>query len=203
MNNDLRVEMEIVGVAAERHFFQGFDRIETVSGMEFGEVGAEEVVLYFGEDLVPQVFIQRHAAAQGIAGCGHAGAEHGVGFAGEQRLEQIGQTLRRVLPISVHQGYDVKTFLDGVVKADFLVAAIALVDRVEEDRQGKAAVFHFASLMEGLVLRGIVDDQDFGMVLGQRFRDALDYALDRAFRIVCHNKDQDSRGHRCTILTRI
>src|ERR1035441_6870144 len=56
-------------------------------------------------------------------------------------------------PIAVHQGYDIEAFFDGVVKADFLVSAIALVDRVEQDRQRKPAVSHGASLVKGLVLR--------------------------------------------------
>ena len=196
LDDDLGVEVEIVGVGGERHLFQGFDGIEAVSGMEFGEVGAEEAVLDSGEDLVAYIFIERHAAAPGLAGHGHAGAEDGVGFAGEQGLEQVGQSLRRILPVAVHEGDDVKAILDGVVKADFLVAAIALVDRVEEDRRGKAAVFRFASLTEGLVPGGIVDDQDLGMILGQRLGDALDDALDGALRIVRHDENQDFGGHR-------
>ena len=76
------------------------------------------------------------------------------------------------------------------------IAAIALVDRVEEDRQGKATVFGFAGLAEGLVLGGIVDDQDLGMIFGQRIGDALDYALDGALRVVRHNEDQDFGSHR-------
>src|ERR1035438_678590 len=57
LDDDLRVEMKIVGIPAEGQFFQGFDRVETVSGMEFGEVGMEQPVLYSGEDLVPHVFV--------------------------------------------------------------------------------------------------------------------------------------------------
>src|ERR1035438_9752242 len=41
LDDDLCIEMKIVGVPAEGQLLQSFDRVKTVSGVEFGEVGME------------------------------------------------------------------------------------------------------------------------------------------------------------------
>ena len=101
--------------------------------MKFGEIGVEQAVLDGGEDLVADVFVERHTAAQCIPALGHAGAEDGVGLACEERQKEIGQPLRGILPVAMDERNDVETLFDRVVKADLLVAAVALVDGVEKD----------------------------------------------------------------------
>ena len=98
----------------------------------------------------------------------HPRPEHRVGLAVAQRPHQIGQALRRVLPVAVHQRDEVEAVLDGEVVADLLVAAVALVDRVEEhvqrERQ-RACALRVAALLERAVLRRIVEHQHFDVVL--------------------------------------
>ena len=61
--------------------------------------------------------------------------KHRVGLAVAQRAEQVGQAFRRVLAVAVEQRDEIEAVLDRVVVADLLVAAVALVDRIEEDRE--------------------------------------------------------------------
>ena len=65
-----------------------------------------------------------------------------------QRAHQIRQAFRRVLPVAVQQRDEVEAVLDREVVADLLVAAVALVDRVEQhvqrERQ-RAVALHLAA----------------------------------------------------------
>ena len=52
LHDDLRVEMEVVGVFLEGNSRQRLGRIEAIAGVELGELGAEHPVLETGQDLV-------------------------------------------------------------------------------------------------------------------------------------------------------
>ena len=66
---------------------------------------------------LPDVLVQRHAALAGRALDHDAGAEDGVGFARQQRGQDLGQRLGCVLPVAVEHHDDVEPVLDGQVVA--------------------------------------------------------------------------------------
>ena len=124
--------------------------------MELAQRAAEDAVLEPGEDPVADELVEGHPAPQGRTRRQHARAEHGVGLALEERLDEVGQALRRVLPVAVDERHEVEAPLDRVVVADLLVAAVALVQRVEEhvqlQRQGAVAL-ELAAALERPILR--------------------------------------------------
>src|SRR5262249_55880301 len=107
---------------------------------------------------------------------------------------QFRQALWRVLSVSVNQRHEVESFTNGVIKTDLLITAIALVNGIAEHCQGKSestVSFNGVSPRESFVLRRVVDDQDFRVIiLTKAARYALKNALDRALCVVRHDKDQ-------------
>ena len=125
--------------------------------MELAERCAQhDPVLEPAQDAIADELVERHAAAQGAALLEHARSEHGIGFAVAQRPHEIGKAFRRVLAVAVHERDEVEAAFDGEVVADLLVAAVALVDRVEQhvqrERQ-RAFALHVAALLERAILR--------------------------------------------------
>ncbi len=156
LDDDLGVEMEIVGVALERNLFERVDRVEPVAGMELGEVRAEERVLEPGQHFVAEEFVKGHPALARPAPGHHAGTEHGVGFPGDQRGEQFGQALGGILAVAVDQRDEIETVFDGVAVAEFLVAAVTLVFGVAQDGDGEAAAVTVAGGVVDAGLEGVV-----------------------------------------------
>ena len=112
-----------------------------------------------------------------------------------QRADEIGQALGRVLPVAVDQRDEIEAALDGEVVADLLVAAVALVDRVEEDVQRKRQrpfALHHARLLEGAILRRVVEHQHFDVVLlAERVRHAGEDLADGLLRVVGDDEDEE------------
>ena len=75
--------------------------------------------------------------------------------------------LRGILAVAVQQHHRVKTVLDGVVIAELLVAAVALVDRAVEngDLAVRVAFAVVGHAVEGVVGGLIVNDQHFDGVV--------------------------------------
>src|SRR5689334_17906328 len=87
----------------------------------------------------------------------------------------------------------VEALVYSVVEADFLIAAVTLVDWIVQDGQGErrlSGTFDVIRLLEGGVAGGIVDDEDLGIVFGKRRRQPADHLLDGPRRIVSDDKDQ-------------
>ena len=74
------------------------DRVDAIAGMELAEAGSEQTVLERGQDLVADELVERHPAPQRAARFEHSRAEHHVGRAGDERSDELGQRLGRVLP---------------------------------------------------------------------------------------------------------
>ena len=64
------------------------------------------------EDPVADELVQRHAARARAARLEHPRAEDGIRFAVEQRLDEIGEALRRVLAVSVQERDEIEASLD-------------------------------------------------------------------------------------------
>src|SRR5207253_10065922 len=84
------------------------------------------------------------------------------------------------------------------MEADLLVAAVPLIDRVEEHMQLERQRLRAANLFpafEGLVGGGVVDDEDFDVVVVcEPVRYAGEDILDRALRVVRDDEDQQARS---------
>ena len=194
LDDDLRVEVEVVGIEVKGHGCQGPGAVQPVAAVELAQSGAEQQVLEAGEDLVAHELVQRHAAAQGPAPVEHARAEHRLRLAAGQHRDQLGQTLGRVLAVAVHQRHPVEAVFDGVVESDLLVAAVALVDRVEQHGQLEGhdppAVGQFAA-QEGVVPGGVVDDEHLHLVARRQIRgDPPEHVLDGPLGVVGDDEDE-------------
>ena len=84
----------------------------------------------------------------------HARPENGLGFARDQRREQIGQTFRRVLAVAVDERDEIETVLNGIAITELLIAAVALVLGVAQDRDLQPAVVLMAGNVVDAGLEG-------------------------------------------------
>jgi hypothetical protein len=97
----------------------------------------------------------------------------------------------------VDQGNEIEAIVDRVVETDLLIATVSLVGRVEEnrqrERQPRIAAKRFATI-ERPVGRAVVDDEHLDViVIEETWRDALERRLDRFFRVVRDDEDQQAR----------
>ena len=147
-----------------------------------------------GQQLVSRVFIKGHPLLEGAPRDHHARPENRISFPGKDRRRQLCQALRSVLPVAMEQSHGVETFFDGVMEANLLISAIALLGRVVEHGQRKtlALAARQSRFFEGLVLRRIVNDQDFAIVRGERGRYAGNHMLDGSRSIVGNDNDQQT-----------
>ena len=137
LHDDFRIEVKAVGIEVEGNPPQRVRAVEAITGMEFAQPRAEQPVLQKGQHAIAGEFVERHAALARAAAGQHARSHHRVGAAIQQRLQQGGQQFRRVLAVAMDQGDDVESMLQGVLVADLLIAAIALVAAVDENTQGE------------------------------------------------------------------
>jgi hypothetical protein len=84
------------------------------------------------------------------------------------------------------------------VKTNLLIAAVALIDGIEQDGDGERRGVYFASPLEGPVRGGIVNDQDVGIVLRQLWGYAPENALDGPFRVISYDKNEDLCALSCS-----
>jgi hypothetical protein len=194
LDDDLRVEMKIVAVAFERNAPERVGRVHPVAGVELGQVRPEKCVLEGRQNPVAEELIERHPAAKRPATLHHARAEHGVGLMVEQRLEKGRQLLGGVLAVSVQECDDVEPVIDRVAVAQLLVPAVALVLRSAEHRDAEIAGRPFVRQpgRERIVLREVVDDQDFDVPGAQARRNAVQHAGQRRLGVVRDDEDEDA-----------
>ena len=132
---------------------------------------AHQAVLGAGEEAVGRALPPRHAALARAAGVEEARAEHDVGAAGDDRLDELGDDPRLVLAVGVEHHDDVGVALERLEVARLLVAAVADVVRVPDDVQRQ-----LARELDGVVGRGVVDEDD---LVDPRLGDAVDGRLER------------------------
>ena len=195
LDDDLGVEVKDVRVEFEGNAAEGGGGVGLVAGVELGERGAEDEILVGGESFITDPLVERHAALAGVAGGQHARAEDDVGGAVGERRKEIGQHLGGVLSVAVEEGDVVEALFDGVVVAEFLVAAVALVHGVREDGEFVAVGAEAAEFVRegvGGVAGAVVDDEDLGFVAGQG-GDAAEHLHDRRLGVVGDDEDEGAR----------
>ena len=101
LNDDLRVEVEVVRVLLEGKMSERGHREGAIAGVELGQVHAEHRVFGPRQNAIADELIQGHAAFAGRALVHHARAEHGVRFPGDERREQVVHSLGGVLSVPV------------------------------------------------------------------------------------------------------
>ena len=155
----------------------------------------QQQILDAAEDAVAHELVERHAALDRAEPGHHPAAEDGVGASVAQRCDQIGQLLGRVLAVAVHHRDEVEPLADGEGVADLLVAAVALVVFVPQDRHGDLRMRATVGPPDlvGAIARGVVDDQDFAVVVAEnRPRDALEDRRQRVLGVVGDDEDEQS-----------
>jgi hypothetical protein len=102
LDDDLGVEVEVIGHRREVDLLQRAQRVRPVAGVELREVHVQRPVLEAGEDPVSGELVQGHAASEGRQRTAeHSRPEDRVGLASDDRLVQLIEDLRRVLAVSV------------------------------------------------------------------------------------------------------
>ena len=126
LHEQLGVEAEVERVAQERDREQQLAAVGAVARVQVGELGAAVTpVLDRGQDAVGDPLVERHARRPGRARLGHARAEHQVGLAAPDRLDQLRDQRRLVLAVGVQHHHDVRPALERLEVAGLLVAAVA------------------------------------------------------------------------------
>ena len=196
LQDDLGVEVEAVAVALEGQPSQRLDRVRPVARVPLGQPDAGHGVLDRGQDAVADELVQRHAATARRAGVEHAGAEHGVGLAGEQRGDHLGEQLGGVLAVAVQQHDDVEVRVDRGAVAPLLVAAVAKVLLVAGHLDGQIGIELLVADGDQvrLVLAVVVADDHAGDRRAEVVRDAVQHLGQRRRCVVRHDKDADSLG---------
>jgi len=102
------------------------------------------------------------------------------------------------LAIAMDQGDQIKAVSDGVLKFDFLISALALIDGIFQNREFERELSidpDFVGLFKRVVGRTVIDNQDFGVVDVQRFRNFRQHILNGFFVIKGDDEDQKFFGH--------
>jgi len=82
LDDDLGIEMKVVGIAIEWNTRKRRGRIDTIARVEFAELGSQEFVFDPGQDLVSDKLVKRHSALQRRTAGLHARPEYRVGVTG-------------------------------------------------------------------------------------------------------------------------
>ena len=155
LHQELRVEDEVVGVALERDRFQHFAAVDAEAAVEVAEVLAEGHVLERRQGAVGEVLPPRHAAGQGLVPRPDPAAQDHVADAQLDDADGVRDHPAVVLVVRVDHHDDVGPVLQGVAVAGLLVAAVAAVLRVLNDRQA-----HLAGDLDGAVRAAVVHQED-------------------------------------------
>ena len=123
--------------------------------MELAEVLAEEEVLERRQAAVADVLPPRHPALQRLGPAPHAVAEDHVADAQLDHADRVRDHPRVVLVVRVDHHHHVGPVFEAVLVARLLVAAVAGVLLVDDDRQA-----HVAGDLHGVVLAAVVHEQD-------------------------------------------
>src|SRR5579885_333349 len=164
LNDDLRVEMEIIGHVGEVDLLEGVKIIGPVSTMKLGEIQSESAVFKVGQDAVADVFISRHAALERAAVIlHHARSEDGVSRAGDDRMVHAVQDLRRILAVAVQQHDRVEALFYEIAVPGLLIAAIAKVSRMPQHLKFGVIAERLQADGEfiGRVLTGVIENNHF------------------------------------------
>ena len=161
--------------------------------MELGEVGAERRILESGEDAVPDVLVEWHATLACGSPDHDAGAEHRFGLTSDERRQDVGQRLRRILTVAVEHDDDVEAVLDRHLVAGLLVAAIAEIGRLPDERDRQIGDLLVTQSDEvGRVLTVIVADDHLFDVTPDLVGDAVEHLCERCRGVVRDNQDPDA-----------
>ena len=109
LDDDLRVEVEVVGVERERNALERRDRVDAIARVELAETASEQPVLERAQDLVADELVERHAARAraALARACASRTPHRPRRRASGR-SRVGQAFGRVLPVAVEQGDEVE-----------------------------------------------------------------------------------------------
>jgi hypothetical protein len=159
--------------------------------MELGEPGAQRRILDARQDPVAQPLVHRHAATPCGAGRHHPRAEDRVALAPLERSDDLRQALRRVLAVAVQEHHDVQPALNGRAIPGLLVATVAEVPQMPDDRRRRRVVGCSPAHgdVHGVVHAGVVEDQDLVDPGPEVDRDAVQRGGEGRLRVVRHDQD--------------
>src|SRR6266542_1658247 len=115
LDNDLRIEVEIIGHPGKVDVLQGVQIVSPVAAMKLRQVKAQNEILKAGQNAIAGVLIKRHPSLERSAVVlHHARAEYGVGLSPNDRIVHVGEDLRSVLSVPVQQDNNIEAFLEEV-----------------------------------------------------------------------------------------
>jgi len=146
------------------------------AAVEVAEVLAQRDIFERSQCPVADVLPPRHAALQRFSPGAHPAAEDHIADAQFDQPDRMRDDARVVLVVGVHHHHDVGTLLESVAVTGLLVAAVAFVLRVDDDRQA-----HLAGYLHGAILAAVVDQQD---LVNAAFREVGQCGGQRTLRVV-------------------
>ena len=195
--DDLGVEVEVVGVRGEVDVVQRVDSVGPVSRVPLAEGQPGEGVLHRREDAVADVLVRGHPARTRRALRHHSRAEDRISVSTEQRVDHRLNDLRRVLAVAVKEHDDVEAMGDRPFVAGLLVPAVAKVLRMAHDREGQLG----AALVGGrdgvrVVLTRVVADEDVVDSGDERLGQPIERLGEGRRGVVRDDEDTDPLGGR-------
>ena len=96
----------------------------------------------------------------------------------------------------MHKCHEVEAALDRKMEPDLLVAAVALINGIEQHMKRKRQCVRLAcclAALKGRILRRVVDDQDFDIIcVSQAMRYSFENTFDRFLRVVRDDENENA-----------
>jgi hypothetical protein len=182
LGEHLVVEDEIVGISVVVDVFEHFAGKGPVTGMVFGEFGADENVLTQRQDAVKDVFIPWHSAFQRPATKDPGTKYHRIEIECNEVRHGVDQPWG-ILIIRMKHDHDIGIHFEGFVVARFLVSAITCIVLMADYGPDTDLAGHFNSI----VLTGIIHKND---IIHNIERDLVIGAF-QCFRCIVGRKNDD------------
>ena len=130
LDQDLRVEVQIVGVELEWNRAQRTRRVRAVAAVDVAEPPSEQPRLDRREHPVRESTQPRHSAVGRTRCLEETRADHGIRLTRQDRRDHVRKALRRVLAVAVQQHDGLVAVLDRELERELQVAAVALRPRI-------------------------------------------------------------------------
>src|SRR5581483_8080486 len=156
LGKKLRIKHEIVGVALEGDGFEHRAPVHAKAAVEIAQVLAQRDIFHRGQKTIAEVLPDRHAAAQRLVARANAAAQYYITDTQLDETDGMRNDPAIVLVIRVNHHDDVGATGQGFAVAGFLVAAVAPIAWMGNDRQA-----HLPSDAYRLIFAAVVHQDNF------------------------------------------
>lgn len=155
LDEELRVEEEVVGVSIEGNAFEDLSLIGSETGVKVGDVLAEDDVFDDRQSAIGEVFDEGHSAVEGFSSSTYSRAENDIADVELDEADGQGDDTAVVLVVGVDHDDVIGAAVEGGPVTGFLIAAVAPIFGVLDDGQTDGL-----GEFDGFVFADIIDEDD-------------------------------------------